>query len=255
MKKFDKNIKSANKLDLMSVDEKIEYFKEIKEYILSLDFDEEKLVQGEKKFLQAVNFLVPNFKKRYEPNVSSKLKETPEEPFILISNHLGSFDQILLNTPFPDSVFHYMIAESLMNIKNLCVGKLYTARGAFVVDRRTSEGRALAIPKALEYLYRNRNVALFPEASRQIRYGSDGTVQKFKNGSVMLAQMTSTPIIPVAINNNYKKGEVYINVGEKFEVNPDDKIIEKNQELREKVINLWQENHDKGALILTKKKK
>ncbi|MDD2208203.1 MAG: lysophospholipid acyltransferase family protein [Bacilli bacterium] len=250
---FDREIKSAYKLDEMTVKEKHEYYEDLKEYILSLPFDKEKLNIGEKKFLKTVDFAFPKVEKYYKPNFSSKLTEIPDQ-FILISNHLCSFDQVLLSYAFPDTAFHYMIAESLMEAKNLYVGKFYVNRGAFVVDRTTHEGRILAIPKALQYLYQGAHVAMFPEASRQIRYGSDGTVQKFKNGSVILSQMSNVPIIPVAINNNYKKGESYINVGEKFEVGLESSIVQKNIELREKVIELWKENHDKGAKILTKKR-
>ncbi|MDD4187324.1 MAG: lysophospholipid acyltransferase family protein [Bacilli bacterium] len=250
---FEREIKSAYKLDEMTVEEKRAYYGELKEYILSLPFDENKLNIAEKKFLKIVDFIFPKFGKYYKPNLSSKLAELPNQ-FILVSNHLDSFDQVLLSYAFPDTAFHYMIAESLMQAKNLYVGKLYVNMGAFVVDRTTHEGRILAIPNALQYLYRESNVAMFPEASRQIRYGSDGTVKSFKNGSVILSQMTDVPIVPVAINNNYKKGELYINVGEKFEVGLESSIIQKNIELREKVIELWEENHDKGAKILTKKR-
>lgn len=253
--KTEFTIESSHKLDLMTVEEKIEYYENVKQYILSLPFNEKELVEGEKKFLQTVNFIVPKFKKVFEPTITSRISSEFDEPHILISNHLNSFDQVLLSSAFPNVAYHYMIAESLLKLKNLRVGKLYLSRGAFVVDRTTSEGRKLAIPNALKYLYRNNNIAMFPEASRQIRYGSDGSVQEFKNGAVQLAQMASVPIIPVAINNNFKKGELYINVGEKFSVNIEDNIIEKTNDLRNKVIELWEENRDRGALILTKNKK
>lgn len=250
----DFDFKSPTILDSLSVEKKVEYFKELNEYIMTLPFDNDKLDKEEKKFLKTVDFLVPKFKKIYEPNIYYKNNEKIDEPFILVSNHLGSFDQALLCTAFPDRAFHYMIAESLLTIKNLYVGKLYVNRGAFVVDRTTSLGRKMAIPNALQYVYRGRNLAMFPEASRQILYGSDGSVQSFKNGAVAISQIGNIPIVPMAINNNYSKGNIYINVGEKFRVNVEDKIIDKNIELRDKIIDLWNENKSRGALILTKEK-
>lgn len=254
MERFDFEIKSTTAVDLMSVEEKIQYFNEIKEYVLSLPYDMKQLEQGEKKFLKTLDHFVPKVIKLYRPNIYSKTMAIPKSPFILVSNHLGSFDQVLLSCGFPKTAFHYMIAESLMQKQNLCVGKLYQARGAFVVDRKSPEGRRLAIPKSLEYIYRGRNVAILPEGTRTILYGSDGTVQNFKNGAVTLAQMANVPIVPVAINNNFKKGESFINIGNEFRVGIEDNIHEKNEELREKVIDLWNENKSNGAIILTKKK-
>ncbi len=253
IKECDYNL-STKKLSSMSVEEKIKYFQEVKEYILNAPFDEEKLELGEKKFLSTLKLFVPPIKKIIQPNITSKLENLPEEPFILASNHLGSFDQILLSCAFPKTPFHYMIGESLLTIKNLYAGHLYVNRGAYVIDRTTQKGRWLAIPQSLQYVYRNRNIVIFPEGTRTIRYGSDGTVQEFKDSVIRTAQIANVPIVPVAINNNYKKGQAYINIGSEFRVGIEDDITEKNNELREEIIDLRQEIVDQGAIIKLAKK-
>jgi|GEM_PF-6395236 len=245
--------KTNIELKNMSYEEKSQYYLEYKEYILNLPFDEEKLECGEKKFLKTADFLVSNLKKHFEPHIYGNDKPL-NGATIVISNHLGSFDQILVNAPYQYEAFHYMIDKSLLKAKNLCIGNFYVNRGAFVVDKHDFKDIKMAEPRALQYLHRNKHVMMFPEGSRMVKYGSDGGVTKFKKGVIEIAKAGQVPIRPMAINNNYKKGEVYINVGEDIWVSYDDNNHEKLAEVQRSVENLWQENKDKGAMIITKRK-
>ena len=57
---------------------------------------------------------------------------------------------------------------------------------------------------------------------------------------------------PNAINNNYKKGELYVNKGSKIYIPEDTDIPEATAEIQKEVERLWQENKDAGAIIRTK---
>lgn len=248
------NILPSSEVMAMNIEERLRYFSAYKAFVCSLPFDEEALLTSEKRFQKTVHFWLPKFVRLFQPVVYGETEPLKEGPFILVSNHLGSFDQFLLATAFPSNVFHYMISASLLTAKNFFLGKAYVKCGAFTVDKSSPTGGMQAEVKALQFLLRGCNIAMFPEGTRRVKYGSDGTVGLFKKGAVSLAQIAQVPIVPIAINNHYKKGCLYVNVGAAMSVSYGDDIYCKTAKLREIVTSLWKENMANGARMITKKK-
>ncbi len=246
---------SAQKIDKLTVDEKRAYFEELKEFVLSLPFDEAECKRCEQRYLNKLKLYIPAFNTILKPNISTRLEEKPKSPFVLISNHLDSCDPLLLFNIFSETPLHFMIAESFLKPKNRWLGKFYIRNGAYVIDRTTPVGRIMGIINSLQYVWRGYNIAMFPEGSRKVHYGSDGSVQDFKQGAAMISQVADISIAPMAINNDFKRENLYANVGELFNVRIEDKIVNKNIELQSQVSDLWEENRKNGAKIYTKKKK
>lgn len=256
MEKIDNDfeLKSMNKINKMSLDERLEYYRDYRNFVMSLEYDEEENRQNEERYLKTLRFLINHFNPMFNPKYFG-VNDENDEPMIVVSNHLDSFDQLLISPAYPEKVLHYMIASTLLKPKNLMVGHLYTRRGAFTVDRNDPRDRTMAIPKALIHLLRGQSAVILPEGTRTIKYGSDGTVQKFKEGAVLASMISGLPIKPMAINNNFKKDELYVNKGSKIYIPEDANIFEATHYLEDVVRNLWQENKDNGAVILTKKPK
>ncbi|NLL01448.1 MAG: 1-acyl-sn-glycerol-3-phosphate acyltransferase [Mollicutes bacterium] len=238
-------------LDDLTLSEKIQYCKELKELVLSLPFDEKEAKLCEERYLTLLDICLPIFKTIFRPNINFHTTELPKGPNIVICNHLDSYDQIPLSCAVPKLPLHYMIAESF---EGTLKGQQYKKLGAFVVDRNSDEGKRLGYIEALKYLFRGFSVALMPEGHRWIVYGSDGTVQKFHSGFASMAQLTGANVIPNAINNDFRIGKLYVNRGVPFKINLEDKVIDKTNESHQIVTDLWQENRNKGALIRTKKR-
>jgi 1-acyl-sn-glycerol-3-phosphate acyltransferase len=246
------NFKKVANVELrkMSACERANYFMAYKEYVLSLPFDENEMLRGENCYLKTANKIMLRYHKEYEPlTIKRGYRELPN-PFILVSNHLDTGDENLHISAFPKIPFHYMIASSLFTPENRKMGEYYLENGAFVIDKDNLFERRKAEDMALQYLFRGKYIALFPEGTRTLRYGGDGTVQKFHKGAVSIAQASNVPIIPVAINNNLVKGGISINIGDTFKVSYDDNIFEKTNELRDEVIKLWEDNKKRGAKII-----
>lgn len=249
--KTDFELKSIHEINQLPRDARLEYYHQYREFVMSLEFDEELNRKQEARYLKTVNGL-GKFIQNYFDIKPRGVSDEDDEPMIVVSNHLDSRDQLLISTTYPNIPLHYMIAESLLEPKNLMIGHLYVNRGAFTVDKRDKEDRKMATPRALKHLLRGQSVVILPEGTRTIKYGSDGTVQKFQAGAVLSAIISGRCIKPHAINNNYKKGQLYVNKGSKIYIPEDVDILEATDELQKIVERLWQENKDNGAIIKTK---
>ena len=246
--------KTPDELESMSYEQKRLYFENLKDYVLSLPFDEDFARRGEEKFINTMGGIVKLIRKHMDPQIYGNSKPL-EVPTIIVSNHLGSLDSVVVNTPYPDEAFHYMIAASLLKAKNLWQGYFFRNRGAFVVDKNDPVDKKMGEIRALQYLFRDMHIMMFPEGTRRVKYGSDGSVTDFKKGAAEIAQASGANVRPTAINNNFKKSGLYVNVGEDILVGYDDNVFEKTDEIQQSVTELWHENKTNGALILTKNPK
>lgn len=256
MEKLNNNFefRSMKEINNMCLDQRLDYYRNYREFVMSLEFDEEKNKKNEERYLKTLDKLIKIFNPIYEPNYYGVSDENGEA-MIVVPNHLDSLDFFLVSPAYQDTVLHYMIASTLLEVKNLMVGHLYTRRGAFTVDRKDPKDRAMVIPKALQHLLRGQSTVIFPEGKRMVHYGSDGTVQRFKEGAILAAIVSGLPIKPMAINNNFKRGELYVNKGAKIYFPEDADIFEATRYVEDIVRKLWQENKDNGAEIITKEGK
>ena len=144
------------------------------------------------KVARAVTLLVSKmlYKVRFEG-----LENVPNDRgFILCSNHISTFDPILIAVKLKPQCF-FMAKEELF--ENKLLGPTIRGLGAFPVSR--GKGDTAAIEKAVDYVKNGKVVAIFPEGHRS----PDGKLQKLKSGAVVIAAETGMGLQPCVI----KKGE------------------------------------------------
>ena len=143
------------------------------------------------KIARAATFLVSKilYKVRYEG-----LENVPNDRgFILCSNHISTFDPILIAVRLKPQCF-FMAKEELF--ENKLLAPIIRGLGAFPVTR--GKGDTAAIEKAVDYVKNGKVVAIFPEGHRS----EDGKLQKLKSGAVVIAAETGMGLQPCVI----KKG-------------------------------------------------
>jgi 1-acyl-sn-glycerol-3-phosphate acyltransferase len=118
-------------------------------------------------------------------------------PCIVVANHQGAADIPILLAYLPVR-FRFAIKKELFGIP--LFGWYLRQAGYFSVDRESFRSAYKTIEIIIEILKDGKSVLIFPEGTRS----KDGTLGKFKRGSLMAALKSGSPIIPVAISGSYK---------------------------------------------------
>lgn len=243
---------NPQELELLSNDEKIEYFKKLKMEYLNMPYNEKEIRSQEKKYSLVARSGIPIFKSLFKPEINNKELIPDGNGIVFVSNHLGSFDQFPIITAIGKRPVHFLMASTLFTAKEFYRGYAFKVLGAIPVDRNSKEGRKEAQDKMIQVVLHNSNALYFPEGTRRAKYGDASKTGKFKLGAVANAQITGAKIVPIAINNDYrlfKSGHLFVNVGKFINVSPLDNLIEVNDELQNQVEVLKEENVKFGAKI------
>jgi 1-acyl-sn-glycerol-3-phosphate acyltransferase len=159
---------------------------------------------------------------------------------IIVSNHISTWDPVLVNYIFPVKRIYFMAASILFSYSRIFSWFLRVL-GAFPVDRFSSDISALS--KAVDVLEQNKILGMFPEGKRSL----NGEVLPFKAGTVIAALNSGASIIPIYISGKYGLfRRMTAVVGEKInlrdycsEAHPSPKVIEELSDmLRDKIVEL-----------------
>ena len=118
------------------------------------------------------------------------------QPLIFVANHQGAADIPILLAYLPVR-FRFAIKKELFNIP--VFGWFLRQAGYFPIDREIILSAYKMIERIIEILKSGESVMIFPEGTRS----RDGTLGKFKRGSLMAALKSGAPIIPIAISGSY----------------------------------------------------
>ncbi|MCX7749796.1 MAG: 1-acyl-sn-glycerol-3-phosphate acyltransferase [Clostridia bacterium] len=170
----------------------------------------------------------------YRVKLVNKGNIPPKGGAILCANHVGQMDMFFIGYKIKRMI-HYMAKEELF--RNPLQSAFIRWAGAFPVRRGT--GDVEAIKTALKIIKQGHILGIFPEGTRR-KDGQSGTV---KPGVAMFAVKTGVPIIPVAIEGNYKLfGKVKVVFGkpyylevEKGKKYSNDELIELSQGIMKEV--------------------
>lgn len=147
------------------------------------------------------------------------LKNFPAKgPAIVVFNHLGDWDSILLAAAIPVSA--ECIGKIELNEHRLA-GPAFRAYGFIWVHRGQPDRRAMRA--ALDALAEGRMLALAPEGRQTVI----GGLEEGTEGAAFLAMKSGAPIIPVALTgtenahisdhiSNWKRAPVSLTVGKPF---------------------------------------
>lgn len=139
-------------------------------------------------------------------------------PALLVINHLGDADVVLIGAVLP------VKADAMGKIElndHWFVGPIFRAYGLIWVHRGTPDRRALRA--ALEGLAEGRMIALAPEGRQSVT----GGLEEGTEGAAFLALKSGAPIVPLALtgteNDNvypnlrrFKRSAVTLSVGKPF---------------------------------------
>ena len=111
-------------------------------------------------------------------------------PALVVGNHVGSIDPVILGINIPRLDVYYMAKSELF--EKPFVGWLFRHNHAFPVVRDSPDRTALR--RALDILARGHVLLLYPEGTRS----SDGSLSRAQAGAGFIARHSGVPIIPVA---------------------------------------------------------
>jgi len=164
--------------------------------------------------------LVLYFMVRYNPKIIGKENIPKKGSFILVANHSSNFDFISMGITTKRQV-HFLAKDSLFKgvLKPIMNGA-----GAIPVNRKIKDKSV--IPRGRKALQNGLVLGIFPEGT--FNKGSF-VLAPFKIGAVKLAFEEEVPIIPIAINGEYRFNKLKIVVGQSFIVESENLELENNK--------------------------
>lgn len=126
------------------------------------------------------------------------LKNLPATPAVLVGNHQGMFDILVLMKYLPRPPV-FVAKQELFRIPVLGPGM--RAFGHISVDRKNSEKAIASIQTGTEQLLKHQQqVIFFPEGTRT----RNGKMQPFKKGAFVFALESGLPIVPFCVRGSYE---------------------------------------------------
>lgn len=237
-----KRIFTDKMLGKMTLEERKQYYEDLRCYLKCLDYDKDKIELNEKRFLRAAKVVVSLFEFIYRPKAFGMKKDVGNKNgvgTIYVSNHLGSLDQFtIISALGKDKPLHVVASDTLLKLKR---GKLYKYAGCVFIDLNNAKNMLKGLTEVEKILLDGRDVLLFPEGTRNTK---DEITLKFRDGAIMASRDTGARIVPLAVNENYKifGDSLYVRCGEEFVDDLDDDFEQASEKLREQVVNLIWEN-------------
>lgn len=168
------------------------------------------------------------FKLKYNPLIYNKDYIPKKGRVILAGNHTNNLDCLLLGYSTNRWIRYVAKDELLKGIKKI----FFKSVGIIPVNRKIKDKSV--IPTCVNLLNKDNIIGIFPEGTIN-RTKED--ILPFKNGAVVMSNRSNSPIIPFAINGNYKKDKLKVIFGKMYYVQSDD-IIKETKILEDKVIEL-----------------
>jgi len=119
-----------------------------------------------------------------------------DKPAILVSNHQGAADIPVLLANLPVR-FRFAVKKELFRLPFF--GWYLRQAGYFSIDREVVLSAYKTLETIVEILKAGESVIIFPEGTRT----RDGSLGKFKRGSLMAALKSGAPVVPIAIAGSY----------------------------------------------------
>ena len=167
----------------------------------------------------------------YRPKVIGKENIPKDGALILAGNHRRAFDPVMVMMSTKRYV-HYMAKEEVYFGLH---GLIFKALGVIKIYKNKS-GNVKSVMEAERILNNGGTIGIFPEGTRNI---TKEELQKFKHGTVVMAQRTNTNIVPFAIRGKYKvfNKDLTLEFGKPIDVT-NMETEEANKYLKNEVLNL-----------------
>jgi len=116
--------------------------------------------------------------------------EVPNEPCVIVANHVSYLDPIAIGQMLPLSA----VAKSEVT-EWPAIGETLGELGIIFVDRGNAISGAIALRKAMRSLRAGTTVLVFPEGTTT--FGDD--VLSFSRGAFGIAKLLGVPVVPVTV--------------------------------------------------------
>ncbi|MDK3257324.1 lysophospholipid acyltransferase family protein [Blastococcus capsensis] len=149
-------------------------------------------------YVLATFVLRPLFFILCRPRITGREHVPLDRPVILASNHLSFIDSIVIPLAAPRRVAYLAKAEYFTGrgFSGWVTRTLFTALGAYPVERETHRAAQSALDTALGILRGGTAFGLYPEGTRS----KDGRLARGKTGVAWLALTADCPVVPVAVH-------------------------------------------------------
>lgn len=170
----------------------------------------------------------------FRPKITGKenIKKLQKQGFIAMANHTSYRDPPLIAMLVAPRHLFFMAKKELFHG---FFGKLISSVGAFPVDREGSDTHA--IRRAMELVSQNEVCLMFPEGTRS----TDGELLPFEKGVAFVTWKCKAPVLPIYIQPGWKRGRVWISVGEPIDVVDVAKKFDSRERLQGISTELYQE--------------
>jgi 1-acyl-sn-glycerol-3-phosphate acyltransferase len=140
----------------------------------------------------------------------------PANTYIFAGNHCSQYDIFAFQGYFPHD-FRWIAKKELFSIP--VFGQAMHRVGYIPIDRSHGRQAMKSLDQAAGRIAAGSSVLIFPEGTRS----SDGMLNEFKTGAILLAIKAKVPIVPIGFNGSYevlpkgtylpKAGEIIIRIG------------------------------------------
>ena len=142
----------------------------------------------------------------YHPKVYGRENIIKSGPFIIVANHVDTFDPIMISHAI-DYPIAYLAKKELF--AKFWLAELFRLLGCFALDRDKPSHASLRTALNVVSSPSKWALCLFPEATRS----RTGAISPLRKGFGSIAKKTNLPVIPVGIYKN-NSGKFVITVGE-----------------------------------------
>jgi 1-acyl-sn-glycerol-3-phosphate acyltransferase len=125
------------------------------------------------------------------------LEKIPDGVCLFAANHTSSADAPAVVGAIPRRIA-VLLKESLFRWP--IVGQAFTLANFIAVRREVRESAIASVEKAVEAMKAGQSFLIYPEGTRS----SDGRLQEFKKGAVVLAIKAGAPIVPIACSGAHR---------------------------------------------------
>jgi len=173
-------------------------------FIITAPFDKKKVIQHRFSCFWGSLYiwLQPLWKVTWEGR--EHIKE--DQAYVMVANHQALLDIIVMYTVFKH--FKWVAKSALLKIP--FIGWNMALNDYIFVKRSDPKSQIKMMKKSERMLKEGSSLMIFAEGTRS----PDGEVQRFKRGAFILSEITSVPVIPIALDNMadaVKKNSLWLN--------------------------------------------
>ena len=220
-------------------EEQLEYLRDYKNNLKNLKINHENISKIEKKYKLIHKAMYGLAVLAFRPIIIGKENIPYQKGVIFASNHLNSLDQFLITTATGN---RHLTGLAASTIRDTARGKLFNQVGAIFVDRTDPISKSNSEDELGKRLVNDKDIIIFPEGTRKNKdkNGKEKEQLKFKYGTVNLAQVTGSPIVPISIKYGLFS---IVRIGKPIIVKKTDNFLDRHEEFENTVLNMTRENN------------